>query len=308
MANIRFRRASLGFITAILFGYFCAASAEAQTTLRWKFKEGEKLHYSMDQKMQMKMNIQGMEIEINNTQATDMTWAVLEVSEDGKHKMTQTIDRIRFKMDNPMFPVEYDSKEGKEIEGPLGQILGPLFTAMVGAEIELSMNGQGEVSDLKLPEKLAKVMQSNPALAQMGSMFTEEGLKNMMSQSGAALPKESVSKGDTWDKKIEMKMPLIGTMKTSMAFTYLGPDTREGKKFEKIGLKAELAIEPTPGGMIQLAIKSQDMKGTIYFDNTAGRMSISLIKQNTVMEVTAGGQTFEQTIEQTITVKLSSGE
>ena len=263
MANIRFRRASLGFITAILFGHFCDASAQAQTTLRWKFKQGEKLHYSMDQKMLMKMSVMGMDIEIKNTQTMDMTWAVLDVSEGGQAKMTQTIDRIRMKMDSPMFALEYDSKEGKEIEGPFGQILGPLFTALVGADIELTMSGQGEASDLKLPEKLVKAMQSNPALAQMGGMFTEEGLKNMMRQGGASLKKEAVSKGDTWNQKMEMKMGFIGTMKTNMDFTYLGPDTREGKKYEKIGLKADLAIEPAPGGMFQLAIKSQDRKSVV---------------------------------------------
>ena len=307
MSTIKSRRARLGFVVAALLGCLWAGNAQAQTTLRWKFKDGEKLQYSMDQKMLMKMNIQGMEVETKSTQTTDMTWAVLEVSQSGKAKMTQTMDRIRLKIDNPMFAVDYDSKEGKELEGPLGQLLGPLFNAMVGAEIAVTMNGQGESSDLKLPEKLSKAMQGNPILAQFGGMFTEEGMKNMMTQAGATLPKDPVSKGDPWDKKVEVKLP-FGTMRTNMAFTYQGPETREGKKFEKIGLKAELGIEPNPGGMIQLAIKSQDMKGTIYFDNVAGRMSSSEIKQNTVMEITVMGQTIEQAMEQTITVKLSSQE
>jgi hypothetical protein len=235
----------------------------------------------------------------------EMTWAIGAVDSSGKAEMTQTFDRIQMKIGSPMGDTEYDSKDGKQPEGVLGQFLGPFLDALAGSEFAMKIDSRGETSDLKMPEKLVKAMESNPFLAQMGGMFSEEGMKNLASQVGAVLPKDAVSKGDNWDKNIEMKMP-FGTMKTTMALTYQGPETREGNRFEKIGVKTDLQIEPAAGGAIQLKVKSNDMKGTIYFDNKAGRMTDSEIKGKTVMEITAMGQTIEQVMDQTVTVKLAS--
>ena len=57
--------------------------------------------------------------------------------------------------------------------------------------------------------------------------------------------------------------------------------------------------------MFQLKVKSQDIKGTIHFDNKTGRMSDKETKTKTVMEISAMGQTIEQVMEQTVTVKLA---
>ena len=62
----------------------------------------------------------GMEFETNVTQSTDMTWAIKSVGSDGVAEMTQTIDRIRMKMESPIGEFAYDSKDGKEVEGAVG--------------------------------------------------------------------------------------------------------------------------------------------------------------------------------------------
>jgi hypothetical protein len=178
---------------------------------------------------------------------------------------------------------------------------------MVGAEFTFKMDPQGETSDAKVSEKLVQALQGNPALAQMGGMFSEEGMKNMMQQSSISFPKEPVSKGKTWNKTVEVKLP-FGVMKLATTYTYQGPETRNNMKLERIDSKSQVSIEPGEGAAnISLKIKSADVQGTIYFDNAAGRMIEASQTQKMLMEVSAMGQMFDSTQDQTMTMKLVQG-
>jgi predicted secreted protein len=283
-----------------------AATAQAQTTLRWKLKDGETLNYTTDMVQKQKASVMGMEIETTMTQGMGMSWKVGAVK-DGKAEVTQTIDSFRQKMESPFAQFEFDSKEGKEPEGPIGQLIGPIMKALVGAEFTLKLDPQGEVSDVKVSQKLVDSLKQNPALAQLGSMFSEDGLKNMVQQGGQGFPKESVEKGNSWTKNVELKMP-FGTMKMENTFTYEGPETKDDAKLEKIAMKAKITIEPAEDSPIALKIKSGDVAGTIYFDNVAGRIRRSETKQNMVMEITANGMVIETAVDQTMTMKLTEKE
>ncbi len=283
-----------------------AATAQAQTTLRWKLKDGETLRYSTDMVQKQKATVMGMEIETTMTQGMGMSWKVGEVK-DGKAEVTQTIDWFRQKMESPFAQFEFDSKEGKEPEGPIGQLIAPIMKALVGAEFTLKLDPQGEISDVKVSQKLVDSLKQNPALAQFGGMFSEDGLKNMVQQGGQGFPKESVEKGSSWTKNMELKMP-FGTMKMQNTFTYEGAETKDDVKLEKIAMKAKLSIEPAENSPIELKIKSGDVAGTIYFDNVAGRIRFSETKQNMVMEINAMGQMIETVVDQTMVMKLVDKE
>src|SRR5947209_537839 len=97
-------------LAAAILG-LAAVPAQAQVTLRYKFKEGEQLHYEMQQNMDMKMNIAGNDIAMKMHQQMDMTWKIAKVDADGKAQLAQRIDSIRMTMDTPMGKVEYDSKD-----------------------------------------------------------------------------------------------------------------------------------------------------------------------------------------------------
>jgi hypothetical protein len=279
------------------------STAQAQTTLRYKFKEGEKLGYVMEQKMDMQMNVQGNNVQMNMTQTIDMTWHVKSVSKDGKAKMGQSFDRIRFTMDTPMGKVEFDSKDGKVPEGPLGQAVAPVFQAMAGAELSLTMDPQGKTSDVEVPEKLADAIKNLPGGGGLGNILSADSLKQMASQSRAALPDGPVTKGKTWVKNVDMKMP-FGTMKVENISTYEGSSPRGDTKLEQIAIKPKMTIEPDPNSPVTIKLKEQDGKGTTYFDNNAGRMVETNLKQNMVMALSVMGMDIEQKIEQVVTMKL----
>jgi hypothetical protein len=281
---------------------FLGSTVEAQTTLTWKFKPGERLNYTNNTDMKQAMSIAGQDVNTTMNQAMDLSWTVKTV-QDGKAEVVQKIEQFRQKMEAPFGGFEFDSKSGKKPEGPIGQAVGPIFESMVGAEFSFKMDAQGETSDAKISEKLIQTLQGNPALAQMGAMFSEEGMKNMMQQSSVAFPKEPLSKGKMWNKIVEVKLP-FGVMKLNTTYTYQGPEARGNAKLERIDSKSDVTVEPVENANISLKIKSADVTGKIYFDNTAGRLIEASQTQKMVMQISAMGQTFDSTQDQSMTMKL----
>lgn len=300
------KHAGAAVLAAVVF-FAGAVAADAQTKLGYKFKEGEKLNYALDQKMEMKMNVGGMDINMEMNQNIGWVWEVQEVK-GGKAKIRQKFDRIKFVMDTPMGKVEYDSKANKEPQGQLGMVLAPMFKALAGMEFNVVMDQQGNVTEFKIPEKhLQALKEAAPGGAPGLDMFSEEGLKRMTSNAGLTFPKEAVEKGKTWDQKADMKMP-FGTMVVAQKFTYQGPESKDGKTLEKIGLKANVTLEPDPNAQVAMKLKDQGAQGTAYFDNQAGRLRNLQMNQNMQMEINAGGQNLTQNIRQTVTLRLVEGK
>ncbi|HMC89837.1 MAG TPA: DUF6263 family protein [Gemmataceae bacterium] len=278
------------------------SAAQAQVTLRYKFKEGEKLHYNLEQKMKMEMNVAGQNVDMNMNQTVDMTWNVLAVDKDGKAKMTQSIDRIKFVMEGPMGKAEFDSKDSKEPEGAIGQAIGPIFKALAAAEFSLTMDAQGKISDVKLPQKLQDALEKLPQ-GGAGQMFSEDTFKQMANQGGLVLPAEAVSKMKSWDQNVDANVG-FGKMKVANKYTYVGPTNRNGREVEQIAMKPKLTMEPSDNAAFTMKLKDQEAKGSAYFDKEAGRLVETNLTQTMDMEVSANGMNINQKLEQTVTMKL----
>jgi len=304
MSLIRGKIAGLGVLAVVLLaaGSF---PAQAQTTLRYKFKEGEKLNYVMEQKMTMQMNVMGQDVEMNMTQTIDLTWQIQSVDKDGRAKLTQKFDRVRFKMEGGQVgKVEYDSMDGKEPEGPIGKAIGPIFGALAGSEIGMTMDARGQIADVKIPDKFSDALKNAGAgAAGLGEMFSEDGMKRMMSQGGLVVPAEAVTKGKTWNQNVDMKMP-IGKMKVDTTYTYDGQTTKGNKKLEQVPFKAKVTLEPSDNAALTVKLKEQSAKGSAQFDADAGRLVETSMTQEMEMEIGAGGQNITQKIKQEVTMKL----
>ncbi len=293
-----------GCLALLVMAGLGAGLAPAQVTLHYQFKPGEKLPYVMEQKMAMTMVIGGNQVHMNMTQTMNMTWNIASVDKNGNAHMTQKFDRIRLNMDSPMGKVEYDSQNGKVPEGPIGQSIGPIYKALTGAEISLTMSPQGKITDVKIPQKVLDALKNVPGAAAMGEMFSGEGLKNMTSKGGLQLPAGPVKKGDSWNQKMEVKMP-FGTMKVDTKNTYQGSVMRGGKTLAEITLQPTVTMEAAPNAPATMKLKDQSAKGNALFDNTVGRLVETRLKQNMTMEISGGGQTFTQEIETTTSLKLA---
>lgn len=292
-------------LALVVVGASVTAPIPSPTGLRYKFKEGEKLHYDLVRKMTMNMSVGGNEITMKMNQNIDTVWHVLKVDRSGTARMTQTITRIRFEMDMQDMKIEYDSKTGKMPEGPIGEAIAPLFKAMVNEPFKLNMDPQGNLKDIEIPESLKKAAKDLPAGAAggLGEMFTEEGFKNLMNQASLVLPREGVMKGKTWKQVNTTKMP-SGKSTVTVNYTYDGPITRAGKTLEAISLKPSTKIELDECAQLKIKVGKEEASGKAYFDKASGRLVEVLNKTKMNLDIEVGCMSTTQTIEQSMSVKL----
>ena len=173
------------------------------------------------------MKAMGQEFKTILNQTVDLHWSVKSVASDGVADMSQTIDRVRTKVEGPGNSFEFDSQSGKAPEGPIASLLTPMLKALVGAEFTFKMNGRGELSDIKVPQKLLDSLRQAGPAATAGGMFSEEGMKNLISQSSLTLPEGPFEKGKSWTQQAKVPVPMIGTMVMDKTYTFEGPAPKE---------------------------------------------------------------------------------
>lgn len=281
---------------------WCAGSVDAQTKLRFQFKEGDKIQYQLDQKMKMAMNVAGKEFGIDMTQNMDMGWIVGKVAADGTAEIKIKFGQAKMAMDGPTGKVQVDSASTEEPNDPVGKILHQVAKAIGGLEFDCKIDSIGEVKDAKIPAKALETLQSLPGGEQMGDLFSEEGLKRLI-QGGMILPKEEVSKGKSWSQKVNMKMP-FGKMTGDIQFTYEGSVEKGGQHLEKIAMKPKIKIDADPAAQLPVKINSQEGKGVALFDNVAGRLVEVTQDQVMEMSIEANGMNLTQRITQNTIVRL----
>ncbi len=277
---------------------------QEEVTLRYKFQEGQKLDYATDQKMAMEFTVGGQQVPMETGQVMDLTWDVGTVDKDGKARITQTVTRIRMTMGGPNGKSEFDTQNTKDPEDPIGKLVMPVFRALVGAKFMMTMDPRGQTSDFKISDKFREALQASPGAEQMKEMFSEKRLQQMMSQGGLMLPEGAIRKGASWNTAMEIPMPQVGTMVVTNKNTYEGPETREGKTVQKIGLAPTMTLKAMENAPVAFQIKEQEAKGSAYFDNQAGKVLETSLTQTMVLEGEVGGQALKNKIKQTVAMKL----
>ena len=284
------------------------ARAGAAATLRWKLQPGETLHYVMEQKTNTAVKGGLQEVKSTISQTIDMDWTVKEVGADGQASMTQTITRVRTRIESAAGAFVFDSNEAKDPVGPIAGNLAPLLRALVGAEFAFKMSPEGELIDIKVPEKVLESLKKTGAVGGAAGMFSEEGMKNMVSESSLALPKEDLAKGKGWTRQTKIPMPPLGSMTLDKNYSYEGAETKDGKELDRIKLVTKVDIQLNPANDLEMKIQGQDGQGTIFFDNTRGRIVESSVseKLEMIFKLKAAGQEQEmsQNNETSTTMKL----
>jgi RNA polymerase sigma factor (sigma-70 family) len=277
-----------------------AAPARAQgTTLRYKFKEGDSFTYVVEKKTEVQSNTLGIErlaMTKQTTEAWDVTWKVTAVDADGNAQVTLTVDRVRHVSDNgfPAGKMEFDSREHKNPVGPavLVRALSPVLKSQVGAEFKCTVSPRGEVSDFKVPKKVADAVKSTQGVRELYS--TEEFKQRLACQGGIVLPRGPLSKEAGWNERADTV--LVGghaKLTVDTRATYKGEAERGAKKLAEIALKPTAStLEANPrSGLGPFTLKGDEGKGSLLFDNDSGRLVETEVVQNIDMESSPPGQT-----------------
>jgi len=287
---------------ALLAALVVAGSAPAQTTLRYKFKEGEKLDYVMDQDQKMTMSVGGQDIEMKVNMTMDMQWETKKVDADGNAQVRVSFTRAKMSMTGPMGKVEVDSKDTNEPDDPAGQIFAQVVKAIGAMDMSFTMDARGEMKDLKVSDAGLKKLQNLPGVDKLGDMLSPDSFKSMMG-GNMVLPQDAVAKGKSWSQKTDQKTP-FGKVTGTTKYTYEGEVDKNGKKLEKIALKPDVKIEADPNAPVQIKVKGGSGKGHSLFDNQAGRIAETVNETTMQMEVEAAGMTISMDVVQNTTVRL----
>jgi hypothetical protein len=254
----------------------------------------------MVQKTVTQIKGSGLDLMTELGQTLDTTWKVDSVGADGTAELTQVIDRVRSRVQAPGGAFEFDSMAEKAPEGPIAGQLVPVLKALVGAEFRYKMNPRGELSDIRVPAGLIdKLKSSGPAAANAG-MFSEDGLKNMITESSLALPAESLDVGKAWTRVSRIPSPPLGTLVVKKTYRYEGPS----QKGERIGQEVLVELDKALGDQVEVNLGDQNSKGFFVFDNEVGRVTESNVGQKLQMVIKVTGQEVTQTTDTSTAMRL----
>jgi len=268
--------------------------------LRWKFKKDDVLKYVMVQKTTQAVKIMGQELKTDLVITVDQHWSVKSVSNEGVAELAQKVDRVQTRVEGLGSAYEYDSKSEKAPEGPMASILTPLLKALVNAEFEFKMNPRGELSEIKVPQKLLDSLKTTGPAG--GGMFSEEGLKNLITQSSLTLPEKAAMVGDNWADESRVALPMVGTMVTDKRYTYQGAAPEKDQV--KIDLATTVKLERAADGNADVKLTSQKGKGEFLFDKETGRVVKSSLDDEMQMTLSIQGQNLEQSTKTVTTREL----
>jgi hypothetical protein len=293
---------SLFVFWALLAGFTIVGPASAQTTLRYKFKLGEKLHYTVEQSTFMHTPTGAMGMHA----ICDVAWEITAVDAAGNAKVDLKIERVQLIGQTPQRKMQIDSKDGKDPQGQEKELLGDLYAGFKGAEITMNTDSRGNVSEIHLPKALVAGARRVAAGVGMGESFNEDGLKRLFGLCGLSLPEGSIMKDQTWDHTVTIKFR-GGNLKQDTKYTYQGQTERNGKKLETLSLKPSIKLE---GGRVttRITIKKLETQGTAHFDNASGHLVDVNVKQQTEFEIGQEGLAAPRTVETIMSWKLVDNE
>ena len=199
---MRFAGLPVGVLTLLL----AASQAQAQIALLWKWNQGEKLAYVIQDTYTSKSTVGQEFFELTQELTLDTTWHVKSVGHTGEASIVVTIERVRFNANGKgeaawFGTVSFDSKPETKPQRDTEKSLFRVLKSLLGSEIALAVNAQGRVLRFDLPKVLVSTMadQVTRELAGFfGDLFTTDGLRHRLTNWLVALPAEPVLEKQSW--------------------------------------------------------------------------------------------------------------
>jgi hypothetical protein len=200
---------------------------------------------------------------------------VQDVAADGTATMEQVFESIRMDMKSPSFRTTYDSanKDAAAGASPMNMI-----GAMIGEAFVIVVSPTGVVQRVegvdRLMEKLFKASSQNPAAAAamqaMRSGFSDESMKQMLSQGFPRFPDRAVKVGESWSGESTADYPLLGKMTTITTLTLTGVRGQIANIATKLNQKVDPAQPAAnPFGMT-MKVGQSSGEGELLFDIAKG--------------------------------------
>jgi hypothetical protein len=262
----------------------CTASAgRAETLLRWKFSEGQKLLVSIDQSTVLETTAGATPRKMSIDMQMELAWTVDAVDAQGMADITQSITRLKARLETAGAPaVEFDTAAEKQPTGTA-----EYFAAarkLVGVKLRMKLSPRGEIQDVAVADESKALLDAALAGTALAPLFSSAGLADTLKQTAAVLPEQALREGGTWQTTSAAKLAL-GDVRQRTTYTYRGPREVEGRMLEAIDVSSQLELAPPkPGAEHPVKLTEQKHEGTLLFDAAAGRFVESKVTQTLVTE------------------------
>jgi Family of unknown function (DUF6263) len=298
----------LPWLVALLF-LAAAPVLRAQATLRYQFKQGEKIPYALHVTQKSSTQAMGMDFTLVQRQVIDLTWHILSVDEAGIAKVKLAFDKVKMSLDTAKQTSEVTSDSTEEPKDEFAKVTQPLVKTLSKFQATFRITPLGEIKDVKVPEEILKEFQALPGPGgKAGNEWSEERVQRTLSESGLVLPKVALEKGKTWRNKVSGQSP-FGKIGGEVEYSYQGFEARDGKELAKFTMKPELKIvEVRKEPQVELTIKGPDGNGVAYFDNAAGRLVEVTTQQTIEAQAQVNDKMFTQKLELSNSLKLKKAE
>jgi len=286
------------FVWSIVFCGLLQSPAVAQTTPRYKFKEGEKLRYDINQTVAMKVTANCFVLDVKAAVTMEVAWEVLEVNkETGIAKLALKADRFRIDAAALGRVLVIDSTEPKNDDEKE-------LKAALSEGITLDLRDSGEVVSTEGSDSLVKALQKVLPGA-MNGVEEKNYARTTLQPIWLTFPAGKLTKGQTWSvPQNSGTLKEFGSLKQEGIYTYDGPTTQDGQKLELLSYQLKLKADVDPKGEVQGKLTKQNSKGHVLFDAAKGRVVEGNVSQAIEMEFTdATGQSATLSLSQEITSK-----
>jgi hypothetical protein len=290
-------------LLAIGFLAFAGPQAPAQTTLRYKFKEKDKLQYVLDQDTITTVSAKGMEADSRYHVIWDLDLTVVKVDDAGSATVEIKITRARMFVEGPIGKAAADSDDKNEPEDDVRKAMAGTVKVMAAMELRGTMLPTGEMKNVKATAESVKAIKELTGAKKDVDLLDSDVARSM--QFATVFPTGVLAKGKTWSDKIVTKAGYGKTIFEN-TYTYEGPVEKDRLTLDKASIKVSVKFEPDEKAPAKTTIKDVKSNGYLLFDNKAGRTIESVINQRTEMVVEAKGVSANQTIEQTLTIRLKT--
>jgi hypothetical protein len=229
--------------------------AHAQTTMAWKFTEGEKLFVEEISDQKVKMSLMGKEFKID-TKTTKITSYTVKRAAGAATTLEMKIESLDVKAENNPFGGMEKMQE-----------------KLVGATFTVTLDGDKITKFEGFDAFMKRLAEGDENFAAIGKQFmTEDMIKKDVEELFTALPKGSISKGHKWDKDLSVPMGPLGTLKNINHYVYKGAES-DG---DLVTYTSDVKWAPGKGGDLfkvsKATLKSDNARGSFVFDSAKGRL------------------------------------
>ena len=241
----------------------------AQQELRWKFRPGEQLKVSVEQKTVSNTRVADQSLKMTVQLTVEEKWEVKEVAENGVATIDRSLTLIKLSIRSGVDEeITFDSSQQRSAPGA-ARTIAKVLAPVLGKSVRIQVNPRGAVVDVELGSELKGQLVELAKV--LGDFFSPDSIEQQLMTIGR-LPAGPVSKGQSWMANVESTTQL-GKLSVARTFTYEGEKNTTDGSVSEIAIAGQLTLVPGTGKKDRkVTLREQQLTGVLRFDAAAGRL------------------------------------